>query len=174
MATEKKIKAVENLQEEFTKASIGILTDYRGLKTSELNELRGKLREVKIEYKVVKNSLAQIAAKNAGLSHLESMFQGPMAVVLSTGDISQTARVLADYIRTSKSTLSIKGGFLPDAALSEKDLEALAKLPSRDVLIAKVIGGMQAPIYGLVNVLAGPMRGMIGVLQARIQQLEGK
>jgi large subunit ribosomal protein L10 len=173
MATEKKVKAVEELQEVFTKASIGILTDYRGLKTSELNELRSKLREANIEYKVVKNSLAQIAAKNAGLSHLENIFQGPMAVVLSSGDITQAAKVLTDYIRTSKSTLSIKGGFLPDTMLSDKDLEALARLPSREVLIARVIGGMQAPIYGLVNVLAGPIRGIMGVLQARIQQMEG-
>jgi large subunit ribosomal protein L10 len=93
---------------------------------------------------------------------------------LSSGDISQAAKVLTDYIRTSKSTLSVKGGFLPDTMLSEKDLDTLAKLPPKEVLIAKVIGGMQAPIYGLVNVLAGPIRGMMGVLQARIQQLEGK
>jgi large subunit ribosomal protein L10 len=174
MATEKKIKAVQNLQEVFTRASIGILTDYRGLKTSELNDLRGKLREANIEYKVVKNSLAQIAAKNAGLGHLEDMFQGPVAVVLGSGDVSQIAKVLADYIRNTKSTLGIKGGFLPDSVLSEKDLDALAKLPSREVLIARVIGGIQSPIAGLVNVLAGPIRGMMGVLQARIQQLEGE
>jgi large subunit ribosomal protein L10 len=173
MATEKKIKAVEELQEVFSKASIGILTDYRGLKTSELNELRSKLRDANIEYKVVKNSLAQIAAKNAGLAHLEELFQGPVAVLLSSGDVSQAAKVLADYIRTTKSTLGIKGGFLPDTVLSDKDLDALAKLPSREVLIARVIGGMQSPIYGLVNVLAGPIRGIMGVLQARIQQLEG-
>ena len=173
MATEKKIKTVESLQEDFTRASIGILTDYRGLKTSEVNDLRSKLREANIEYKVVKNSLAQIAAKNARLNHLEGMFEGPVAVVLGSGDISQTAKVLADYIKNTKSTLSIKGGFLPDSVLSEQDLETLAKLPAREVLLARVIGGMQSPIYGLVNVLAGPIRGMMGVLQARIQQLEG-
>jgi len=174
MATEKKIKAVENLQEVFAKASIGILTDYRGLKTSEVNELRRKLRDANIEYKVVKNSLAQIAAKNAGLNHLEGIFKGPMALVLSTGDVSKTAKILADYVRTTKSALGIKGGFLPDTVLSAKDLDTLAKLPSREVLISRVIGGMQAPIYGLVNVLAGPIRNMMGVLQARIQQLEEK
>ncbi len=80
MPTEKKVKAVEELQEVFSKANIGVLTDYRGLKTPELNELRRKLRDAKVDYKVVKNSLAEIAAKNAGLSHLAGSFKEPMAV----------------------------------------------------------------------------------------------
>lgn len=174
MPTEKKQKAVESLQQVFSKCHIGIVTDYRGLKTSELNELRRKLREASVDYKVVKNSLAQIAAKNAGLGHLEGTFQGPVAIAFGYGDISKAAKILADYIRTSKSILNIRGGFLEDRVLSAKELETLARLPSREVLISRVIGGMQSPIYGLVNVLAGPIRNMMGVLQARIQQLEGQ
>ena len=174
MPTEKKEKAVDSLQQVFSRCNIGILTDYRGLKTSELNELRRKLKEASVEYKVVKNSLAQIAARNAGLDYLEGTFVGPVAVAFGYGDITKAAKTLADYIRTSKSSLSIKGGFLEDRALSASELETLARLPSREVLLARVIGGMQSPIYGLVNVLAGPIRGMMGVLQARIQQLEGQ
>jgi large subunit ribosomal protein L10 len=174
MPTEKKEKAVESLQQVFSKANIGILTDYRGIKTSELNELRRKLREAGIDYKVVKNSLAQIAAKNAGLDHLEGSFEGPIAVAFGYGDATKAIKTLSDYIRTSKSNLRIKGGFFADRVLSAKDLETLARLPSREVLLSRVIGGMQSPIYGLVNVLAGPLRGIMGVLQARIQQLEGQ
>jgi len=174
MPTGKKEKAVENLQGLFINANIGILTDYRGLKTSELNELRRKLKEASVEYKVVKNSLAQIAARNAGLEHLDNTFQGPVAVAFGHGDVARAIKTLFDYIRTSKSTLSVKGGFLEDQVLSANELETLARLPSREVLLAQVIGGMQSPIYGLVNVLAGPIRGMMGVLQARIQQLEGQ
>jgi large subunit ribosomal protein L10 len=173
MATGKKIKIVENLQEKFSRCNIGILTDYRGLKTAELNELRRKLREANVEYKVVKNSLALIAAKNAGMEPVVVSLEGPMAVAFGYGDETQAVKVLADYIRTTKSILSIKGGFLADRILSTEDLETLAKLPARDVLISKVIGGMKSPVYGLVNVLAGPIRGIMGVLQARIKQLEG-
>jgi large subunit ribosomal protein L10 len=174
MPTEKKVKAVEALYEVFAKAQIGVLTEYRGLKTSELNALRSKLRDAKIDYKVVKNSLAEIAAAKAGLKHVAGMFKNPMAVAFGYGDPAQTMKAIADYVRASKITLNIKSGFLPDSLLTAQELEILAKLPSREVLLARVLGGMQSPIYGLVNVLAGPMRGLAQVLQGRINQLEAK
>ena len=110
MPTEKKVKAVEALHEVFAKAQIGVLTDYRGLKTSELNELRRKLRDAKIDYKVVKNSLAEIAAAKAGLAHVAGMFKDPMAVAFGYGDPAQTMKVIADYVRVSKIALNIKVG----------------------------------------------------------------
>jgi large subunit ribosomal protein L10 len=174
MPTRKKEETVESLKNVFARCDIGILTDYRGLKTPEINELRGKLREAEIDYKVVKNSLAQIAARNAGLEHLDGVFEGPLAVAFGYGEPTRTAKVIADFIRVTKSTLLIKAGFLQDRFLSAEDVETLARLPSKEVLLSKVIGGMKSPIYGLVNVLAGPIRGMMGVLQARIQQLEGQ
>jgi large subunit ribosomal protein L10 len=174
MPTEKKVKAVEALLEVFAKTNIGVLTDYRGLKTSELNAMRSKLRDAKIDYKVVKNSLAEIAAAKAGLAHIKGMFKDPMAVAFGYGDPAQTMKAISDYIRISKITLNIKSGFLPDSVLTVRELETLAKLPSREVLLAKMLGAMQSPIYGLVNVLAGPMRGLAQVLQGRINQLEAK
>ncbi|OGO33196.1 MAG: 50S ribosomal protein L10 [Chloroflexi bacterium RBG_16_56_11] len=173
MATEKKVKIVEKLQETFSKSRVGIITDYRGLTTSELNEIRRKLREARVEYRVVKNSLARMAAKNAGLEHAAATFTGPVAVALGYGEEPPVARILTDYIRTSKSTLTIKGGFLPGRTLSPKDVEALAKLPSRERLLVQVLTRMKSPVYGLVYVLAGPLRGLTGVLQARIKQMEG-
>ncbi|MHB8104386.1 MAG: 50S ribosomal protein L10 [Dehalococcoidales bacterium] len=174
MPTEKKKKAVEALQEVFSKANIGVLTDYRGLKTPELNELRRKLRDAKVDYKVVKNSLAEIAAKNAGLTHLAGSFKEPMAVAFGYGEPQQTMKAIADHVRVSKITLNIKAGFLSDRMLTAKELDTLAKLPSREVLLSMVFGGMKSPISGLVNVLAGPMRGLAQVLQGRITQLEGQ
>ena len=110
----------------------------------------------------------------AGMEELTDSFVGPVAVAFGYGEIPDAARVLSDYIRTTKSILSIKSGFLEDRVLTSKDVETLATLPSKEVLISKVMAGIQSPIYGLVNVLAGPIRGMVGVLQARIQQLEGE
>jgi large subunit ribosomal protein L10 len=173
MATEKKQKIVESLRETFSRCSVSILTDYRGLTTAELNDLRRKLREANIEYRVVKNSLAQFAVRSAGMEELADSFTGPVAVAFGYGEITQPAKVLADYIRANKSVLAIKGGFLEDKVLGPKDVESLANLPSREVLIGQVLAGMQSPVYGLVNVLAGPVRGIMGVLQARIKQLEG-
>jgi large subunit ribosomal protein L10 len=173
MSKEKKAQVIDSLQEMFSKCSAGVLTDYRGLPTAEVNDLRRRLRASGIEYKVVKNTLAQFAAKRAGMSELAGAFQGPIAIVFGYDDITKPAKVLADYIRTSKSTMSIKGGFLGDRLLTSRDVETLATLPTREVLISQVMAGIQSPIVALVNVLAGPIRGMMGVLQARIQQLEG-
>jgi large subunit ribosomal protein L10 len=174
MPREKKVQAIDRLQEGFTKCSIGILTDYRGLSTAEMTVLRSRLRELGVEYKVVKNTLAQFAAERAGRDDLVSSFEGPVAIAFGYGDIAEPARALANYIDTSKASLSIKGGFLSDRLLTSEEVTTLSTLPSREVLLAKLLGGMQSPITALVNCLATPMRGVIGVLQARIQQLEGE
>ena len=174
MPTQKKVDIVENLQEMFTGCNIGILTDYRGLTTTELNDLRRKLGEEDIKYRVVKNSLAQIALRNAGKKELAEMVSGPIAVAFGYGEIPETAKTLTGYITASKSTLAIKGGYFGDTVLSAKDVSALAVLPSKEVLIAQMLAGIQSPITGLVNVLAGPIRNVMGVLQSRITQLEGQ
>lgn len=174
MPKEKKAKIVEGLQASLSKASIGIMTDYRGISTAEMNVLRKKLRDAKVEYKVVKNTLALIAAKNAGLTHTAEAFKGPMAVALGYGEISDPAKVLAEHIRTAKSNMKIQGAFLPDRVLTAKEVDTLAKLPAKAVLISQVLAGFQSPMYGIVNVLAAPMRGFMQVLQGRIQKMEGK
>lgn len=172
MATEKKEQLVAEFQETMSKCSVGILTDYRGLTMAEMTDLRRKLRAANIEYHVIKNSLAQIAAKNLGKEELVPKFTGPMAVAFGYGEVPETARVLTDYIKAAKSILTIKGGFFENIVLDAQGVEKLSKLPSKEVLIAQVIGGIQAPLYGIVNVLAGTMRGIMNVLNARIKQLE--
>ncbi len=172
MPNEKKEQIVTEFQESLEKCSVGILTDYRGLTMAEMTDLRRKLRAANIEYRVIKNSLAQIAAKNAGKEELAPKFTGPMAVAFGYGEIPEAAKILTDYIKAAKSILTIKGGFFEDSVLDAQGVEKLAKLPSKEVLIAQVLGGIQAPLYGIVNVLAGTMRGVMNVLNARIKQLE--
>ena len=174
MSKEKKVLIIDSLREVFSKCSIGILTDYRGLSTPEITGLRRRLGESDIEYKVVKNTLARFAAERAGKDELVSLFEGPIAIAFGYGDIIEPAKVLADYIRTSKASLGIKGGFIGDRVLTLGDVMTLSALPSREILLAKVLGGIQAPISALVSQLAAPIRGIMGVLQARIQQLEGE
>jgi len=173
MSREKKAEIIDSLQQLFSRCSIGILTDYRGQSANEMAELRRRLRELGIEYKVVKNTLAQFAARKVGREELVSFFEGPLAVAFGYGDITQAARALTDYIQTSKITIRIKGGFLPARLLTAVDVITLSTLPSREVLLAKVLAGIQSPISALVSHLTTPIRGIIGVIQARIQQLEG-
>jgi large subunit ribosomal protein L10 len=174
MSREKKAQTIDKLQELFSKCSIGILTDYRGLSAPKMTALRRKLRELGIEYTVVKNTLARYAMERAGKADLGSVFRGPVALAVGYGDVAEPAKALLEYISTSKASLSIKGGFLKNSLLSSAEVETLSKLPSREILIGKVLSGMQSPIVALVSCLTNPIRGIIVGLQARIQQLEGK
>ena len=174
MFREEKAQIIDSLREVFATCNIGILTDYRGISTPEITELRRGLREMGIEYKVIKNTLARFAVERAGRNELVSFFEGPTAIAFSNGDITEPAKALADYIRTSKSTLGIKGGFLSDRLLTAADVMTLATLPPREVLLAKVMGGMQTPTISLLSCLTSPVRGLLNVLQARIKQVEGE
>ncbi len=174
MSRGKKAQIIDSLQDAFSKCSIGILTDYRGLATPEMTDLRRRLQRSGSEYKVVKNTLARFAAERAGKNDLVSSFEGPIAIAFGYGNITEPARVLANYIRESGTDLSIKGAFFEDRLLTSEEVITLATLPSREVLLARVLSQMKSPISGLVNCLTSPIRGMIGVLQAQIQKLEGE
>ncbi len=174
MSKEKKAKVIDELEETFTKSKIGILTDFRGIKSGEINDLRRKLRAAGVEYRVVKNTLARIAAEKAGKKDLADLFKGQVAIATGYGDVAQPAKVLADYIRSTKSALTIKGGFLETKTLDAGSIKTLATLPPREVLIGRVLGGMQGPIVRLVYTLSAPLAGLMGVLQARMKQMEAK
>ena len=174
MSKEKKAETIDRFKNTFSKCSIGILTDYRGLSNSEITALRRRLGDSSIEYRVVKNTLARFAAERAGKAYLSGSFVGPVAIALGYGDVTEPAKILADYINTSRSTLTIKGGFLGDRMLTSEEVSTLARLPSREILLAKLLGGMQSPVAGLVNCLSAPITGLARVLQARIKQMEGE
>lgn len=173
MSREKKVQIIERLQEEISNCDIGILTDYRGLSNLEITTLRRRLQETGSQYKVVKNTLARFAAERAGREDLVSSFEGPVAIAFGYGSLTEAARVLADYMRTAGTDVSIRGGFLADRVLTSEDVMNLSALPSKEVLLARVVGGMKSPFWTLVGCLANPLRGLVGVLQARIEQLEG-
>ena len=174
MPREKKVQIIDDLKGLIARSHIGILTDYRGLSAPEMNILRRRLDELGVDYRVVKNTLARFAVEKAGRDELVDLFEGPVAIAFGYGEVTELARSLDEYIRTSKTSLSIKGGFLPDRLLTSEEVTVLSKLPSREILLAKVLVGMQALTLALLACLTATMRGMVGVLQARIQQLEAK
>ena len=174
MSKEKKAQIIDSLQEAFSRCSIGILTDYRGLATPEITALRRRIQETGGEYRVVKNTLARFAASRAGIDDLISYIEGPIAIAFGYANITEPAKALAGYIRDSRASLTIKGGFSGDRVLTQEDVITLSTIPSREVLLARVLGQMKSPISALTSCLISPLRGMIGVLQAQIQQLEGE
>jgi len=172
MRLEQKKEVVSELAEKLERANIAITTSYRGLTVSQMTELRRKLRQEEIEYRVLKNNLARFAAEQAGREGLTSVIEGPTAVALGYGDVVKPAKTLLDYIRSSKVELGILGGLMGNRGLSAAEVTALAALPPKEVLIAKLLSGMQGSIYGLVNVLNANIAGFLNLLAARKKQLE--
>lgn len=173
MPTEKKSKIVSELEETMAKSTIIVLSQYRGVKASQLANLRRKLRSSNSEIRVVKNTLARLAAAKTGKDALVNSLEGPMAVTFGYGDISAPVKILISS-QGELEGMNIKGGFLGNKLYSKEAIMTLATLPSKEVLIGRVLGQMNAPVSRLVGALASPMRGVLGVLQARIKQLEEK
>lgn len=173
MSREKKTQIINEIQQIITKCSVGIMTDYRGLTTPEMTLLRRKLGDAGAEFRVVKNTLAKLAAERADNHELSQLLEGPVAIVFSYGDQIQPVKTLVDYIRSSRISLDIKGGFLREQLISAREVLDLSEIPSREVLITKLLWGIQSPLVTLVNQLTVPIRGVINVLQARINKIGG-
>ena len=171
MPTEKKIQAVNDLEQTMNRSSIIVLSDYRGVKAAQMTVARRKLRGADSEIKVVKNTLARLAASKAGKDALAPTLDGPLAITFGYGDAASTVRALVSA-QSDADGLAIRGGMLGGKMYSRDQILSLATLPSKDVLIGLLLGQMNAPISRFVGVLASPMRGIMGVLQARIKQLE--
>ena len=173
MLKEKKEQLITELANSLSKSTIVIATDFRGIPANEMVKLRHQLTELNIEYRVAKNTLTRFAAEKAGKKQIETLLSGPLAMVFGFDDVVKPAKVLRDHIRATGSVLKIKGGLLNDRLLTAEEINALASLPSKDVLIAQLVGQLKSPLQGLHNALSAPLRGLVNVLHSRIQQVEG-
>jgi len=144
-ARPEKVAVVEEIRQKLAAADAAVLTEYRGLRVSELAELRGALRPAGAEFKVFKNTLARRAAEEAGLTDLVPLLQGPTAITFVNGDAVVAAKALRDFARTN-TTLVVKGGLLGPRLLEARDIDALADVPPREVLLATIAGAFQAPL----------------------------
>ena len=166
-----KVAVVDEVREHFGSADAVILTEYRGLKVKDLAGLRRTLRTSGGEYKIYKNTLVGLAAKEVGLEELEPMLHGPTGVTFVKGDAAAVAKALRDYSRTNP-LLVIKGGVLGDKIIDAKETTALAELPSREVLLAQWAGAMAAPMQQLAGLLQALPRNLAYGLAALRDKLE--
>ena len=148
----KKQSEVEVYKEKFEKSKLIILTDYRGINVDDVTKIRAELRKTDCEYKVAKNSILQFAAKEAKLDDLAELLQGPTAVTFSYDDYVQPAKVIYDYAKTSE-FYKIKGGVMDGKVVSVEEIEKLAKLPSREMLLTQLATVLLANIRNLAVVL---------------------
>lgn len=171
MNRQEKTQEIELLKEKFTKAQIAILTDYKGLSVESFNELRGKLRESGSEIKVIKNRLAKIAVKDTNFEFLSEHLKGTTALTVSETDPVAPAKVIVDFAKDSD-FVSLKAAGMSAKEITKSELEALAKLPSREELIGSLLGSMMAPARNLVSVMAQIPRQLVNVLAAVRDQKE--
>jgi large subunit ribosomal protein L10 len=171
MARPEKVEAVQRLKEQLRRARGIVLTDFRGLSVPEMEALRGSLRKEGAEYRVVKNTLLGIAAAELGLQGLERFLEGPTGMAVGYDDPTTPARVVHEFIRQYRK-LEVKGGIAEGRVLDPAGVRALAELPGRPELLARVVGGLQGPLYGLVGVLVGLQRSLVYALDQIRQRRE--
>jgi len=172
ISRERKEKLVTQYTSLLSSSQVTIWVNYTGMRVSAISDLRDQLRRYGVELHVTKNTLLKQALEQRSYPTPEEYLLGPTAVVFLGETIAAPAKVLTDFARVNKKTFTIKGGVSSKAILTAKQVSELAYLPSREVLLAQVLGGLQAPISGLVHVLAGTMRGLLYILKARADQLE--
>jgi len=169
---EQKAEQVDLLTEKLKTAKVALLTDYRGLTVTQLQDLRGKLRTGDVEFRVVKNTLARRAADAAGVKELEAQLEGPVAIAFGYEDLSLPSKLINDWVRATRLKLDVKGGLVEGRVFTPDQVKQLADLPSRETLIAQLMGTMQSPVGQLVGIMQTPLQQLRGVLEAYKTKLE--
>jgi large subunit ribosomal protein L10 len=164
--TEDKVQAVAELKERIARAKALTVTDYRGLSVAQMNSLRGKLREVGTDYKVVKNTLTRIALRECGAE--ESFVQsivGPVALAFDYEDVTAGIKVLTQFAKENKQ-ISISGGYVEGHTMTSDQMEVLSKMPGKDELRAQLLSLLKTPARNFVSLVSAPVRNMVCVLKA--------
>lgn len=167
-------KEKEQIISDFNKKIEGykavVLTHYRGLNVDQMNHLRKRLREEKVSYHVIKNTLMRLASKGTDLEKLGDYFEGPTAIAISYGDPILLAKVLLEFIKTQPS-LKIKVGLIEGRVAPPEEVKALATMPSREVLLAQILGEIQTSGGQVMGAILSILQQMLGIIQARVDQL---
>jgi large subunit ribosomal protein L10 len=160
-----KVAKVEEIRERLSRVQGAVITDYRGLDVGEITELRKQLREAGVEFKVLKNTLTILAAREVGMEEIVPYLTGPTAIAFGYDDPVTAAKIISEFAKKNKE-LEIKGGLVEGRVLGPEAVQALADLPSREVLLSMVLRAMQGPIAGMMNVLQGNIRNFVYALEA--------
>jgi large subunit ribosomal protein L10 len=170
MNRDQKAAVVDEIADQIGSAEAVYAVDYRGITVAQVAELRSKLRDADSSFRIVKNSLTELAADKAGVQTLKPLLEGPTALTLVHGDAALAAKALNDTARQLQGILEFKGGLLNGNVLSAEEIRSLARLPARDVLYAQLVGTVAAPLSGLVRTLNALIQGIALQLQAIADQ----
>lgn len=160
---------VEILKKRLEAKTVVLLGDFTGMDVATATEMRQRLREASVEYAVVKNSLAKLAAEQAGLEQLVEFMSGPNGLVMTEGDAAEAAKIMVEFEKTRK-TPQIKSGIIDSVIVSASEIRRIAELPSRDELLAQIAAGFQAPVAGLARLLNELTRKLVATIDAVAKQ----
>ena len=169
MPNQRKIEQVKELSELFSNSDTIIMADYKGTSVSELSGLRRALNDTSAKFKIAKNTLAKLAAEQSSKEALSEEITGPLGFVLTNEDPSQVTKVLFKYAEDNEIDFVIKKGLVNNDLLDEGTLQKLSKLPSKEILLAKLMGSMNSPVTNLVFVLQGTIQAFATVLQRHVE-----
>ncbi len=169
---EQKAEQVDEIADRLKKAKVAVLTDYRGLTVSQLQDLRARLRGGAVEYRVVKNTLARRAAEAAGVPALQSELNGPIAIAFGYDELGVPAKLINEFVRATRLKLEVVGGLVEGRVFSPEQVKQLADLPSRETLISQLAGTIQSPIAQLAGALQTPLSMLAGALESLEKKLE--
>jgi large subunit ribosomal protein L10 len=169
MARPEKVAVVEEIRTKLAESDATVLTEYRGLTVQDIATLRGALRSTGTEYKVFKNTLARRAVEEAGVDGVTGLLVGPVALAFVRGDAAAAAKALREFAKGNEA-LVIKGGLLGSRFVGPSDIEALAELPSREVLLAQIAGAFQAPLVKAAGLFQALPRNLAYGVKALIDQ----
>lgn len=173
MNRESKQQIISGLHEKLKAAKAVFLADFRGMDVEQATQLRNELRNASVEYKVVKNTLLELASRNTDKESLSSYFSGPTAIALSYEDPVSAAKVLSRFAKEKQNIFKLKAGVLSGKSITVADIQALSDLPSREVLIAKLLGTLNAPVANFVGTLAAVPGSFVRALDAVRAKKEG-
>lgn len=168
---EKKENLISKIDEQLQNSKSAVLVDYKGLKVSETEELRNALRAKGVVFNIVKNSLVKIALKKNGIEFDATIFTKPVAIAFAMEDEVAPAKEI-DLFAKKHEAIEILGGILEKKMIDAAAVKQLASLPSREELLAKMVGSIASPLSGMVNVMVGNLRGLVNVLNARKSKVE--
>jgi len=169
---EQKQEQVELIAEKLRRAKVAVLTDYRGLTVSQIQDLRARLRGGDVEYRVIKNTLARRAAEAAGHKALESELKGPVAIAFGYDDLGVPARLINEFVRATRLKLDVTGALVEGRVFSAEQVKQLADMPSRETLLSQLAGTIQSPLARLAGALQTPLSTLAGALESYQKKLE--
>ncbi|MFI5273984.1 MAG: 50S ribosomal protein L10 [Ktedonobacterales bacterium] len=175
MPTPAKATVIEAMTTKLEQSKSAVLLSTEGLSVAEMSDLRRRLAAANVELHVIKNTLLRIASERAGYQSIASLLTGQTTIALSLADEVAPAKAVTDALRALKTAkpVTVKAGILEHAPIPATEVEALAKVPPRDVLRAQFVGTVQGPMSQMFNVVNAPLRDLVYVLEARIQQMGG-